>query len=321
VGKLRRTNPRHLLAVTACLVLAVLLVRSVRATLFEQHREVTNEHDVYFLPPPEQVEAMSLGYKAAVADVLWAHVLVSQGLHTFERRRFENLTRLYDTINSLAPTWRTPYLLADALITFQSAHTPLEEVIKAREILERGIEHRPYDSEIWLNLGQFVSFVAPASYIEDHDPELAKRWRSEGTAYLARAAELGANDSNISWQALGGANILLKAGERDAAIRFLKRTYAVTDDEELKKDILRRLERLVAEREFDRYRTRDEAFRRRYESELPFLTRDQALVLGPPPEPARCAGGGNDASCATSWREWSERFEAGGNVGDQSADE
>jgi len=306
---LRRTTQLNVLTLVALVGTAIVLISSVRRTLFEQHRAIKNEHDVYFLPPPEQVEVMSLGYKAAVADALWAHVLVSQGLHTFEKRRFENLTRLYDTINELAPTWRAPYLLADALITFQTATTPLEEVIKAREILERGAKFRPYDGEIWLNLGQFVSFVAPASYIEDHDPEMAERWRREGVAYLARAAELGADDSNISWQALGGANILLRAGERDAAIRFLKRTYAVTDDQELKQDIRKRLEHLLADRDFDRYRHREEAFQERFRSALPFLNRDQALVMGPPPRPAACAGGSDDAGCATTWRQWSERFE------------
>lgn len=306
----RRTNQLGALLLAALVGGAIVLVSSVRRTLFDTQKKVKNQHDVYFLPPPDQVVVMSMGYRAALADVLWAHVLVSQGLHTFERRRFENLTRLYDAINELAPTWRSPYLLADALITFQAAQTPIEEIVKAREILERGTQHRPYDGEIWLNLGQFVSFVAPASYIEDHDPAMAQRWRREGVAYLARAAELGAGNPDISWQALGGANILLRSGERDAAIRFLKRTYAVTDDEELKANILQRLERLLAERDLERYRRREEAFQKRYRTALPFLTRDQALVIGPPPQPGRCAGGDADAPrCATTWRQWSERFE------------
>lgn len=305
----RRTTQLGVLLLSAMLGGAIVLVSSVRRTLFDTHKQVKNQHDVYFLPPPDQVAVMSMGYEAALADVLWAHVLVSQGLHTFEKRRFENLTRLYDTINELAPTWRSPYLLADALITFQAATTPIEEIVKAREILERGVEHRPYDGEIWLNLGQFVSFVAPASYIEDHDPEMAQRWRREGVAYLARAAELGAGNSDISWQALGGANILLRSGERDAAIRFLKRTYAVTDDEELKANILSRLERLLAERDLAHYRRREEAFQKSFRTALPFLSRDQALVIGPPPRPAECAGSDDAPACATTWRQWSERFD------------
>src|SRR6185503_18069668 len=125
--------------------------------------------------------------------------------------------------------------MADALITFQSAETPLEEVRKAREIMERGVAARPLDGELWLVLGQFVSYIAPGSYLTDE--EEIKRWRREGVVYLARAAELGGDDSKISWQALGGVGILHRAGERDAAIRFLKRTMAVTEDEELKEQL------------------------------------------------------------------------------------
>lgn len=289
--------------------LCIIGVSSVRRHLWAVEETVKNRKDVYFLPPPEQVERLSLGYKAALADVLWAHVLVSQGLHTFEQRRFDNLVRLYDVINLLAPTWRTPYLLADALITFQAAHTPYEEVVKAREILERGTEHRPFDGEIWLNLGQFVSYMAPASYLDEHDPEIAERWRQEGVAYLARAAELGGENANISWQALGGANILERAGEHDAAIRFLQRTYAVTDDEALKQDILRRLERRMAQRDLDAFKDRERAFFDLYRSELPFIRRETALMLGPPAAPARCAGAGHrdDPRCAVDWREWYQR--------------
>jgi len=312
--KITRKVQREVIVAAVLIGLAIITVSSVRRHLWATNKRIQNRHDVYFLPPPAQVERLSLGYKYALADVLWAHVLVSQGLHTFERRRFENLLRLYDTINLLDPKWRTPYLLADALITFQATTTPLNEVIKAREILERGVKNRPFDGEIWLNLGQFVSFVAPSSYIEDHDPELAAKWRLEGVPYLARAAELGAARANISWQALGGASILEKAGKREASIRFLKRTYAVTDDDELKEQILRSLNRLMVEREADNFRKRNEAFVQTYQSELPFINKNTALLLGPPLTPAACAGSDRAAAteCATSWRQWGNRWQKEG---------
>jgi len=255
---------------------------------------------------------MSLGYRAAVADMLWAHVLVSQGLHTFEKRRFENLTRLYDAINELDPTWRSPYLFADALITFQAADTPYDEVVKAREILERGAKHRPYDPDIWLNLGQFVAFVAPNSYLEPDHPDEAKQWRVEGAQMLAKAADLGAGDqSYVSWQAIGGANILAQAGQREAAIRFLERTLAVTDDDELRRYVAQRLGQLKDERAVEARARFDKAFRELALRGLPFINRTTALVLGPPRSPAACAGQGHDddPACAPSWLEWTRRTE------------
>ena len=104
---------------TAFVAAAALAIASVRPRAAWMHSHVRETSDMYALPPPPEVLRMSMGYRAALADVLWAQVLVSQGLHNLERRHFEHLTRLLDTINARKPTFREPYLMADALVTFQ----------------------------------------------------------------------------------------------------------------------------------------------------------------------------------------------------------
>lgn len=320
--------------------IAALMIAMTRPTLFETEKRIKTKHDVYFLPPPEQVVTMSLGYRHAFADVLWAHVLVGQGLRLMERRKFDTLLSLYDAINALDPTFRTPYIMADALITFnvvpvtkETSHVvsviPYEDIVKAREIMERGARALPHDAEVWLTLGQFVSFIAPSSYLEDR-PEEAERWRREGVAYLERAVALSGGNSNISWQALGAARILREAGELEASIGFYERAYAVTDDEELRGAIAARLEVLRRRRdaEFSKldaerqakvderlrqnaiYRARTHARSDWVHRELPFLERTAVDALGPPPRPAACSGWGHDESgCATSWRTWAKRYD------------
>jgi hypothetical protein len=336
--------PRQLgdaLPVAALVAVSVVVIGLVRSSLFETERRVHERQDVYFLPPPDDLVTMSLGYRHMLADVLWAHLLVAQGLRLTERRRFDNLLPLFDAVNALDPTFRSPYLMADALITFNvvprskddtsevteaQKTIPFEDVVKARAILERGIEARPNDAEIWLNLGQFVSFTAPSTYLEDK-PDLAKQWRVEGVKYLERAAELAGDDSNIAWQALGGASILREAGELEASVRFYERAYAVTDDETLRANIEERLRFLHAQKakiEGERQMALDttlaesESTRRRIgalsgllKRDLPFIDLNRGLALGPPPRPAACAGPGHDdePTCGTSWRAWSERFE------------
>ncbi|WP_438030930.1 hypothetical protein [Sorangium sp. So ce233] len=300
---------RDALVTAALSAVAAVVIGSVRAPAADLERRVAETSDVYVLPPPDEVVTLSLGYRSALADLLWSHVLVSQGLHTFERRRFENLTLLLDAINALDPTFRDPYLFADALITFQTSTTPREEVLKAREIMERGVQHRPLDGELWLALGQFVAFIAPASYLTD--PAEKTQWRLDGARMLARAAELGGGDASISWQALGGAGILGRAGEREAQIRFLQRTLAVTDDEELRQQIRTQLDKLLGERAAEGYRRRLDGFSEIWRRDLPFVSKTTMLVLGPPRDPAYCAGGAHadEPRCATTWRAWAERIE------------
>lgn len=305
----------------AMALLGAALVSLVRGPLFERHRRIKETSDIYVLPPPREVVVMSLGYRSALADLLWAHLLVSQGLHMMEKRRHENITLLLDAINELDPTFRDPYRLADALITFNASTTPVEEVRKARAIMERGVQNRPLDAELWLGLGEFTAFIAPSSYLVD--PAEKEQWRVDGARMLARAADLSGGDAYIAWQAIGGARLLGAAGARDAEIRFLQRTLIVTDDEELKELARTKLGSLLgkkreddlvkeAQARLDRFGRLEKGIWDLRHEDVPFVTRLRYMVLGPPRDPAYCAGPRHaaEAACASSFRDWEERTEA-----------
>jgi hypothetical protein len=303
-----------LLRTLALVAVCAAAVALVRGRLFDQHERIRETSDVYPLPPPPEVVVMSLGYRSAFADVLWGHLLVSQGLHLMERRRYDNITLLLDAINELDPTFRDPYRLTDALVTFNSSKTPVEDVRKARAIMERGVKNRPLDAELWLGLGQFTAFVAPGSYLTD--PAEQEQWRLDGARMLARAAELSGDNASVAWQAIGAARYLGRAGARDAEIRFLEHTMVVTDDEELKANLRARLALLL-----DKQRDAERAARfTRLErgvwdmrhNDVPFVTRLRYMALGPLRDPAACAGAARarEAACAPSFREWEERTEA-----------
>jgi len=302
---------QHALIVVAC----VLFLGGLRERLFLEHRRVHETSEVYALSSPEQVVRMSLGYRSALADYLWSNVLVVQGLRLQEKRRFEAICDYFDAINALDPTFRDPYLHVDSLVTLQPGRTEFDEIRRARVILERGVEARPDDAEVWLNLGQFVGFIAPAGgYLPDAATKQA--WRTAGAEYLARAAELGSEDANVSWQALGGASILKHAGERDAAIRFLRRTLAVTDDEELRRSVEIQLFRLLDERGRDSAVRRKSAYDDLVRSDVPVRSHTERLLIGPPRWAHGCAGRGAEQvvdprpACATSWEEWARAIDA-----------
>jgi len=299
----RRARGRDALWTALLCAAAVAGIASLRGALFGTYKHAKNTSDLYVLPPPKSVVALSLGYRSALADYLWADTLVQQGLRIQERRRYEHITLYVETINELDPTYRDPYLVVDALVTFQFGETPMHEIAKTREILEFGARALPNDGEVWLSLGQFVTFLAPGGYIKD--PAQIEQWRTDGARYLAKAAELSGKDSNIAWQALAGAGILGKRGDREAQIRFLKRTLAVTDDDELRADVLRRLSRLLSEDQIEEQKRRDRLFVARWQETSPFVSRTAMIVLGPQPDPYACAGerGRKAAECARTWAE------------------
>lgn len=296
--------------VVAALALAIVSQLPVRA----EHQDIKETTETYLLPPPKQLVVMSLGYRAAVADILWANVLVTQGLRLGERRRFDLAIEYTDAINELDPKWRDPYRLVDSLVTLQIKAAPLDQVYAVRRVLERGVKERPNDADLWLVLGTFVYSIVPNSYLED-DPEEAEKWRRDGAEYMYRAAELAPADSNIVWQTLGGARVFSEMGRFDRAIEMYNTILATTDDPALRARIETQLMELQRQQKVTGAQLYGQARRRAFENlvleNYPGVSIHQALILGHPRDTGACAGGGRSvfgskATCAKTWRRWEE---------------
>lgn len=280
----------------------------MRPLAARQYHELEVTSDVYALPAPKQVVVASLGYRAALADLLYGHVLVSYGIHVQEKRRFEFVGSYLDTINALDPEFRQPYLIADTLLTLSTVAPERRDFEKAREILERGLDNLPYDAEVWLVAGQYMAYIAPPHLGQE---KLAEAWRLRGAKVLARACELASDNENIPYHCITAAKLFSDAGKRDAAIRSLRRLLAVNDDPAIVEQALGYLQVKLSEREQERQRMRLEAFREVWQDDLPFVSKDLLLVLSPPTRPAACAGPdrAEAVECASSWAAWAEHLE------------
>jgi hypothetical protein len=248
--------------------------------------------DVLELPPPAHLEKLALGYKSALVDLLWAKILVEQGLHFQDHRRFEALPSYIDGIIALEPTYKPIYDFVDTLILFQYVPGTEADARMARKYLEEGTKARPFDPNVWLHYGQFIAFLAP-SYLKDKAE--IDRWRVDGANAIARAVDLGADAD----RSLAATSILDKAGEHKAAIQQLQRSYAITDDPETRRQIRLKLQKMNATVEAEESVGRvEEIWRDRY----PFLSRGEVLLVGPPVDAAACAGvTGHVKGCAHDW--------------------
>ncbi len=282
-------------------------VGALRAPLVEKFSKVRERSDVYALPKPEQVVVVSLGYRAALADLLFAHVLVWHGLHFSEKRRLEFAAEYLDTIVTLDPTFRDPYYFGDTLIAIQPTKPRREDYVRARRLLERGMDARPFDTELWLSGGQFIAYVA-APWLED--PKEMAEWRLAGARRLAHACEIVDANENIPFHCITAARLFEKAGEHEAMIGFLERFLSVSDDDEVRDLALRTLERVRGERDEQKRAVGADEIRAKWRADLPFVTFTKALVLAPDFDPAFCAGGRQGRACSTSWSAWRGRVDA-----------
>jgi hypothetical protein len=292
-------------AVTLALVaISGFAVHRLQEPLAARFSATKVKNDVYALPPAEQLVEMSLGYRSALADVIFAHVLVSSGIHVQERRSFEFVGRYLEAVNELDPKFAAPYRMADALITSQAKAVGPDAYRQTRRILERGMRELPFDQALWASSGQFFAYLGPSVF---DDRKERDDWKLAGGRALARACELVGSNEDIPYQCVVAAGLLTGVGAEAASRQFLERMLVINDDPEIRKLASAMLQKAVGAEARDRFQARQGAFQKAWGADLPFITRGAMLAIGPRWDAAACAGSGVGDDCATSWRSWAAR--------------
>lgn len=292
-------NNSYTLAALALIGACGFAVHRLQVPLAARFAATTVQNDVYALPPPQQLVVMSLGYRSALADLLFAHVLVSAGIHVQERRSFEFVGQYIEAVNELDPKFAAPYRMADGLITLQAKRVGPDGYRQARRVLERGMKELPFDQALWTSAGQFFAYLSPSIF---NDSKEQDDWKLAGGRALAHACELVGNNEDLPFHCVVAAGFLSNAGAAAASREFLERMLVVNDDPEIRRLTSAMLEKAVGSAERERFQARRQAFQNAWAADLPFVTRGAMLAIGPRFEPASCAGG-RDA-CITSWRAW-----------------
>jgi tetratricopeptide (TPR) repeat protein len=295
----------------AVLLAATLGVAATQPRLASTLRTIKEHDDVYAFPPPAELRAATLGWEAAAVDLLWAKLLVEYGVHWSERREFNDTPKYVDAILELEPTYLPVYRFVDTMLAYRPLQGTEDDVRKARAYLERGTRELPDDAKIWMQYGQFVAFIAP-SFL--HDEADRRVWRRDGAVAMGRAVELGADAD----RAIAAANLLTRAGETQAAIRYLARAYALTEDPGMQ-EVHDRSGTLLGSCEVRAQRDAADAdasaISERWQRDLPFLSRGHYVLLGPSPDAAGCAGVSAEASPACA-RDWPSALPASGSSAD-----
>ncbi|MCA9642788.1 MAG: hypothetical protein H6718_13855 [Polyangiaceae bacterium] len=286
------------------------------APLVARHAELKAKNDVYPLPSPEQTVVASLGYRSALADAIYAHVLVSYGLHIVEHRGFDFIGEYLDTISTLDPKFADPYRYADTFLILQAKKATRADYFKAREIFEKGMKELPNDTFLWITAGQYIAYIAPPHLGDD---ELFRQWRLDGARVLAHACELVGTNENLPYQCITAASLFSRAGEEEATETFLERVLAVSDDPEIQEMALNFMRVKLSEGARNRVQRRLDRLREARDATLPAVGKDRFLVIGPPLDAAkaagRCDGRSPDeatspddpvVSCTSDWTDWEE---------------
>ena len=294
-----RGNVGTALLVAALLIVPAAAIARIQPRLAKTVHEVKERDDVYVLPPPAQLHALTLGYDAAAVDLLWAKLLVEYGTHWQEKREFD-ATRYLDAILEIEPTYAPAYKFADTLLIYKPPRGYEADARAARRYLERGLVARPGDFEVWQQYGQFVAFIGP-SFLPPTATAEREAWRRDGANALAHSVELGAD----AQRTLAAATILTKSGDREASITFLRRAYGLTDSQQTRDEIQNKLNMLEGDARIEEAGRETQLLESKWHRDYPFLTRGEFLLLGPAVDPAKCAGPASTDDVAECPRDWS----------------
>lgn len=268
------------------LALSVFGIGAAHAPLVESHQRVSTLEAIYALPNPEHLKLFSLGYRAALADLLFGRTLVAAGMHFSEKKVFEHLDGYLYAIVALEPRYRDVYYYADSLLTLSTVRMPAQNYRTARDLQERGRRLFPDDAQLWISSGQFMTYLAVQWLPEGEDPN---EWKRTGAQVIQHACDIWPYQELPS-SCLGVTSVLSRLGEREATIRSLERLIAVSDDPAVRSEATRRIEGLLGEQareQFHRSVQQTEELRAR---DLPLLSRAEYQLIGPPWDPTRCSG-------------------------------
>jgi tetratricopeptide (TPR) repeat protein len=209
--------------------------RALRLSAFEAAKEADAFDDSYYLPPAPWLPVLSLGYRAALADLLWCRSLVYFGEGVSQRVAVAHVFEYTDAILALDPDLREAYRWVATATLFRPTEITAEEGLRAADYLERATERWPDDGTLHWDLGSMLRFdLAPLT----KDPELKRTILERAAPHLDRAARLGAGPP---WLALSNASLFEKLGRTQQALKHLREAYAVVSDDAVRAEIEKRI--------------------------------------------------------------------------------
>lgn len=237
----------------------------------------TSYEDVYYLPPPSALHALSLGHDEALADLLWIRALIYTGDEYTHAGGLRYVFEYTEALLALDPDFRAVYRWIASAGTYQPEAISIVEVRTTLELLERGVARFPDDGELAWDLGATYAFELPQYLETDEEREDA---RLRATEHLMRASRLGAAPP---WMMLSNATMLTRVGRAERAVEHLEEMYGTVDDPSLRAEIAARIAALRDDAHADAFVEASEAAEEARMRDLPWMHPAMYFLLGPRP--------------------------------------
>lgn len=218
----------------------------------ERRAALPPARDLTVLPTPRALELMSLGYREALADLVWVRALVLAG-ERLGHTDAEMVERHVEAIATLAPRFHRPYLWGGITVVYGGeGRIDRALVDRAARIYREGLQRFPESHELLYALGMLLLHQVGSTpgYTEEEREALT----AEGVELVRRAAAYGADPLVRRY----AATLITEHATEALAVQFLESQLGQAEDEEHRRLLRRKLGRLGARAAVERIdRTRD----------------------------------------------------------------
>lgn len=241
------------------------LAHVVHGSVLERQSEVPPELDVLYVPPAEQLVPMAMGYREALADLIWVRALIYSGANLGEAQ-IEATGRYVDAIVGLAPRFRRAYLWGGITAVYSGqAAIDRPMVDRAIDIYRRGIAQFPESHELLYPFGMLLVTQIPST--PGYDEVERESLRLEGIEMIRRAAAFGADPLVRQY----AATLIAEHGERELAIQFLQTQLAQAEDEDHRRMLRAKLSALGGQAATDAVERVRRSFTLEHRERAPYL--------------------------------------------------
>lgn len=181
--------------------------------------------ELAFLPKGEYLKVAVLGYRQAVADLIWIKAVQHLGERKPSIQSYLWAYHAADVLTDLDPKFSFVYQSVGTVLGVW-AERPKESIA----ILTKGMQHNP---TVW----ELPFFTGYDYYYLLNQPREAAR-------YFQIASELPGAPDYLGRLAV---RMSVEAGDHSAALEFLQRLYAHTPDERIREGLQRRIMEVQAE--------------------------------------------------------------------------
>ncbi len=265
------------------LIVALLLVGAVGGAgrLREQatgHYLSTQRYeDVYYLPPPVWLKLFSLGYREALADLIWMKALIYFGEELYHKGEVKNLYAYTDAMLALDERFLAVYRWVASCALYRTGEITTDDARRALAYLERGVRLFPNNGDLAWDLGATYRFeLVPLL----EDPEERNEARRRGIEHLQTAVLRGAGPP---WLVLTNASQLEKLGQTEQAIHHLEEAYHSTFDPQVRRRIEIRLRQLRSAAHAEALRHAVSNYEQERREHFPYLSGTFYWMVGPRP--------------------------------------